>query len=735
MTETIRFDVDADGIAVLTIDLPDQSMNVIDARLGDDLARAVDRVITDDAIVGAVIISGKKDFMAGADLRMLQDLSREAPSMRAGDVYERNVSLNLLLRKLETGGHDAKAMLKQGAKAKPFVAAVAGRALGGGFEIPLACHFRVCTPDAQFGLPEVMVGLLPGAGGTQRLPRLIGLQAALQYLTTGKTIKAQEAKGFGIVAEVVEPDQLLAKAKEIVKANPKVVAPWDQKGFKYPGGGGAMHPKAVETFIGANAMARGQSWGNYPAVDAILSCVYEGSIVPMDTAVRLESKYFTKLIQGPVAGNMIRTLFVNKQAAEKGMNRPAEVEKAPIQKLGMLGAGLMGAGIAYVSAKAGMEVVLLDREQAAADKGKAYSERLVEKDVKKRRTTQDKGQALLDRIHPTTDYNDLKGCDLIIEAVFENREIKAEVTKAAEAVVGPDTIFGTNTSTLPITSLAEAWSRPENFIGIHFFSPVEKMMLVEIIKGEKTGDKAIAKALDYTQAIRKTPIVVNDSRGFYTSRCVGVYIMEGFGMLEAGVAPALIENCGRQAGFPMGPLELGDEVAIDLSVKIMRQTMADLGDAYVASPGDAVAIRMVEDLGRFGAKNDKGFYDYQDHRKTGLWPGLADAFPVAGDQPSAEDVRHRLLFSQVVECARCFEEGILENPIDGDLGAIFGWGFPPFTGGPFSFLDTYGIARFVEDADALAARFGDRFTPPKLLRDMAAAGRTFYGDMEQRAAA
>ena len=458
----------------------------------------------------------------------------------------------------------------------------------------------------------------------------------------------------------------------------------------------------------------------------------------MDTVVRLESKYFTKLIQGPVAGNMIRTLFVNKQAAEKGMNRPAGEPKAEIKKLGVLGGGLMGAGIAHDSAKAGMEVVLIDVAQEAADKGKAYSERLVEKATKKRKMSQDAGQAMLDRIHPTTDYEQLKDCDLIIEAVFEATDVKREVTQKALAVVGEDTVFGSNTSTLPITDLAENWGKPENFIGIHFFSPVEKMPLVELIKGAKTGPKAIATALDYVRLIKKTPIVVNDSRGFYTSRCVGTYITEGHELLVEGVKPALIENCGRMAGYPMGPLLLNDSVAIDLSVKIAKQTMADLGQTLDDQPPSArVPFIMSDELGRHGMKNAKGFYDYQEGavKPDRLWPSLSDHFPLADDQPDAEAVKQRLLFRQVIECARCFEEGILENPIDGDLGAIFGWGFGPFTGGPFSFLDTYGLARFVKAADALAARHGDRFKVPQLLRDMASAGRTFYGDLEQRAAA
>ena len=730
MTDTIKFDVDADGIAVLTIDVPGESMNVINEQFLADAETLLEKVLTDDAITGVVLTSGKSAFMAGADLRMLGTMSALKGNISTEEMFERAFFLNTLLRRIETGGQTAKDLAK-GATTKPFVAAIQGVALGGGFELPLACHFRVATEDAKFGVPEVMVGLLPGGGGTQRLPRLIGIQAALQYLTTGKNMSAAEAKSFGIVDEIVPADELVAKAKEIAKANPKVAKPWDKKGFKYPGGGGAMHPGSVQTFMAANAMAQDKTLHNYPAVQAILSCVYEGSIVPFDTAIRIESKFFTKLLLDPTASNMIRTLFVNKLAAERGARRPQGLDRMPTKKLGMLGAGLMGAGVAYVSAKAGMEVVLLDRDQEAADKGKEYAEKIVKKLTSRRKMTAEDGEALLARIHPTADYADLDGCDLIIEAVFEDRGIKADVTGKTEAVVGADTIFGSNTSTLPITGLAEAWSKPDNFVGIHFFSPVEKMPLVEIIVGEKTGPEAIAKAIDYVAGIKKTPIVVNDARGFYTSRSFGTYVMEGYTMVGEGIKPALIENAGKMAGMPVGPLAVGDEVAIDLSYKVKKQTMEDLGDAYEASPGDGVVDTMVEDLGRFGRKNGKGFYSYpEDGSKKFLWPDAAHHWPEADAQPSVDEVKTRLIYRQVVECARCFEEGVLPTAEDGDIGAIFGWGFAPFTGGPFSYLDTVGIANFVQEADRLADEYGERFRPPQLLRDMAEKGETFYAPPE-----
>ncbi len=576
------------------------------------------------------------------------------------------------------------------------------------------------------------MGLLPGAGGTQRLPRLMGAQAAMMYILQGKNMSPQEALSFGVVQELAPREELVARAKAWVKANPNAhTQPWDRKDFKFPGGAGHMNPAYAQTFMGGTAMAHKQSMGNMNQIKAILSAVYEGCQLPMDTAIRVESKYFAKVAADPQAGNMIRSLFVSKQAAEKGARRPKDEPPAKTKKVGMLGAGLMGAGIAMVSAQAGIEVVLLDRDLESAEKGKRYTEDR----LKKRRTDEAKMAEILGRIHATTDYADLAGCDLIIEAVFEDRTIKAEVTKATEAVVGADTIFGSNTSTLPITGLAEAWTKPENFIGIHFFSPVERMPLVEIIVGKKTGPRAIAKALDYVAQIRKTPIVVNDSRGFYTSRCFGTFVQEGLALLGEGVKPALIENVAKQMGMPVGPLAVNDEVGLDLSYKVAQQTKKDLGAQYRGGPGEAVIEKMME-LGRHGRKNGKGFYAYpEDGGAKYLWPELGTHFPVAAHQPSPAEVRERLFYRQLVETARCFAEGVLETPEDGDLGAIFGWGFAPFTGGPFSAMDTAGLAQVVETLDRLTERHGDRFAPPALLREMASKGESFYGNAAKRKAA
>jgi len=737
MEQIINFTIDDDGIAVLELDIPGASMNVINEQMTTELNAAVDRIISEDAITGAVIISAKKDFVAGADLRMLQDMAARQEELGPEGIFENAFNLNQIFRKLETGGHNAVDLVKGKAFAKPVIAAVKGMALGGGFEIALACHGRVATNSAKFGLPEVQVGLLPGAGGTQRLPRMIGLQMAIQYITTGKNFKADEALGLNIVDALVDEADLLSKAKEMVKEKAKAVQPWDKKGFKYPGGAGSMNPKAVQLFMGATTMALKQSYGNYPAVKAIMSAIYEGSNLPFDKAIQVESKYFASLVMDPVAGNMIRTLFVNKQAAEKGMRRPKDVPASTIKKVAVLGAGLMGAGITHDSAKAGLEVILLDMNEEAAAKGKAYSEKLVKKAVSRKRMTQEKADAMLARIKPTTDYADLEGCDLIIEAVFEDVKIKAEVCAKTEAVVGADTTFGSNTSTLPITLLQKNWSRPDNFIGLHFFSPVEKMPLVEIILGEETGDEALAKALDYTRIIRKTPIVVNDSRGFYTSRSVLTYCDEGGRMLVEGVGAALVENCGRIIGYPMGPMQLIDSVNIDLGVRIARQTKEALGDEYDPGPTFDLNVKMSEEHGRLGMKNAKGYYDYKEGspKPENLWEGLKDLYPQAEQQPDASEVKDRLIYRQVIECVKCLEENVLENPAEGDLGAIFGWGFPPFTGGPFSYVDTVGVPEFVARCEELAAAHGDRFDPPQILRDMVKEGRNFYGTATKSAAA
>ncbi|AUW58000.1 3-hydroxyacyl-CoA dehydrogenase [Sphingobium sp. SCG-1] len=722
---TIQFDVDADGIATLTIDVPGQSMNVIGPDFITDLSSAIDRIGQEDAIKGAVICSGKASgFMGGMDLKnmesMLVPANGGAPDMAA--LFDKVFVLNGMFRRLETCG-------------KPIACAIEGTCVGGGFELALACHRRIVADDAkvQLGLPEILVGLFPGGGGSQRLPRITGVQTALMYMLQGKLFRPQEALGLKVVDELVASGNTVSAAKTWLKANPAAsVQPWDQKGYRFPGGAGGFNPAFVQTFIGATAMTMKQTQRNLNGPIALLSAVYEGATLPMDRAIRVESKYFAKVIADPQARNMVRTLFVNKQAAERGARRPEDVAKSPTRKLAMLGAGMMGAGVATVSAQAGIDVVLLDRDQAYAEKGKDHARAVLTKRLGKGMTPE-KLEATLARITPTTDFAQLDGCDFVIEAVFEDTAIKAEVTKKVEAVLGADTIFGSNTSTLPISALAKAWSKPENFIGVHFFSPVEKMPLVEIIVGEKTGPDAIAKALDFVAQIKKTPIVVNDSRGFYTSRCFGTYVQEGAELLAEGVGAPLIENVGKQLGMPVGPLAVSDEVSIELGYKVMSAAKKELGDAYVHSAADDVMTKMVE-MDRLGRKNGKGYYDYPEGGKKALWPGLSETFPLASVQPASEDVRTRLLYRQLIECARCFEEGVLETPEDGDIGAIFGWGFSPWTGGPFSHMDTVGIRKVVETLDALTAAHGQRFAPTAQLRDMAASGATFYPAAAQKAA-
>lgn len=728
--KAIKVEIDGDGIALVTIDLPGQSMNVWNEDLMQDFAAFVEKFCIDDAIKGAVITSGKASgFLAGADLRMLgRGGVGGGKAASIEEQFESAFGLNRMLRKLETSGKPAKALEKGEAYAKPVAAAVNGLALGGGLELVLACHYRVVAdnPKIQLGVPEVQVGLLPGGGGTQRLPRLAGLQNAAMMATQGKPIDPKTALGYGIVQEVAPADEIVAKAKAWVKANPKVTQPWDKKGFKYPGGAGAMDPRSVQFFMAANAMAQRETNHNYPAVQYILSCLYEGSIVPFDTAIRIESKYFLKLLRSPQSRNMIRTLFINKQAAEKGEQRPKGVEKSVLKKVGVLGAGMMGAGIAYVTAKAGAEVVLLDRELAFAEKGKGYSAGLVEKAVSRGKLAREKGEEMLSRITPTTDYNDLKDVDLIIEAVFEDPDVKADVIKKTEAVIGKDVIFASNTSTLPITGLAKNSERPDQFIGIHFFSPVDKMPLVEIIPGAKSGDRALATALDYVAMIKKTPIVVKDTRGFYTNRVVPPYLNEAMLMVKEGIKPALIENGAKLLGMPVGPLALTDETSLSLGWMLVQSTKKELGADYKPTGVEDLLETMVEKLGRKGRKSGGGFYDYPEGGKKRLWPGITEYFPEAKEQPTVEEVKERLLYAQLVPAAQCYAEDIVPDPQSADLGAIFGWGFAPWTGGPMSYIDTIGVENFVRTAESLAQKYGPRFNPPQKFRDMAAKKETLY---------
>ena len=713
MTNTIQYEIGDDGIAILTIDLPGRPMNVLSPEFLADLETLTDRVSSDDTVKGAVLTSGKKSFIAGADIMDIVTVYDRGLSPGEAAGFSRD--MNRKLRKLETCG-------------KPFAAAINGLALGGGLEVCLACHYRVLAnePGTVVGFPEVNIGLLPGGGGTQRLPRLIGTEKALPLILQGKNVRPEQALELGIVHELAPAQEVVERAKRWLLESGDPVAPWDKKGFKVPGGAGAMTPKNAQTFMVGTSLIVGKTQNNYPAPIAAMSAVYEGCITPIDAGLDIESQYFGTLLAGVVARNMMRSLFINKGAADKLVRRPEGIGKSKVSKLGILGAGMMGAGIAYVSAKAGMEVVLLDTSIDNAEHGKAYSANLLKKAIERKRSTEAKAEALLSLIKPTTDYNDLEGCDLVIEAVFESVELKADVTAKTEAVVPESCIFASNTSTLPITGLAEASKRPDQFIGLHFFSPVDRMPLVEVILGEKTRDEAIARSLDYIQQIRKTPIVVNDSRGFYTSRVFGTSTNEGIMMLAEGVKPALVENIAKRAGLPVGPLAVIDEVTLELAYKIGKETAEAMGKQFPADKGQEAIRRMVEDLDRKGKRFGAGFYDYPADAKKHLWPGLAEEFPSSDEQPPVDELIKRLLYIQSLETARCFEEGVITHPEDGDIGSIFGWGFPPWTGGTLSLIDTVGIGEFVSECDRMAEAYGPRFAVSDWLRDRAQKNLSFY---------
>ncbi|QCO57176.1 3-hydroxyacyl-CoA dehydrogenase (plasmid) [Pseudorhodobacter turbinis] len=716
--------VDADAVATITWDTVGKSMNVMTQEAFMTLNDMVDTALADANVKGIIITSAKKDFAGGMDLNAIAKMKEDGGDNPAKAVFEGVMGMHTILRKIERAGMDPKT-LKGG---KPIVAALPGTALGIGLELPLACHRIIAAdnPKAKIGLPEIMVGIFPGAGGTTRLVRKMGAMMAAPFLLEGKLSTPKAAKAASIVDEVVAPEDLLTRAKEWVLGakDADLVKPWDAKGYKMPGGA-PYHPAGFMTFVGASAMVHGKTMGVYPAAKALLSAVYEGALVPFDTALKIEARWFTNVLMNPSSSAMIRSLFINKEALEKGANRPAEPDQR-VQKVGIIGAGMMGAGIAYVSANAGIEVVLIDAAQEAADRGKSYSEGILDKGISRKKVTEAKKAEVLARITATTDYAALAGCDLIVEAVFEDMKVKAEVTKKVEAVVGADCIFATNTSTLPITDLAHASARPEQFIGIHFFSPVDKMLLVEIIRGKATGDRAVAKALDFVRQIRKTPIVVNDARFFYANRCIIPYINEGIRMVAEGVEPVLVENAAKLVGMPLGPLQLVDETSIDLGVKIAKATKLAMGDAYPDGAVDTVLFAMANE-GRLGKKAGAGFYAYDEKgKRAGLWDGLATAYPVADAQPELTEVQHRLLMAQVLEAVRALEDGVLMDIREGDVGAILGWGFAPWSGGPLSWLDMIGAARAVAICDDLTARFGDRFKAPALLRDMAAKGESFY---------
>ncbi len=722
-----KLETDADGIALVTWDIPGRSMNVLDAKTIEELGAIVDATAADAAVKGVVITSGKEAFSAGADLSMLEGMNKTfADVLKAGGaeaaqkmLFDESRKLSLTLRKIETSG-------------KPWVAAINGLALGGAFEVTLACHHRVAAdnPKTRLGLPEIKVGLFPGGGGTQRLPRMLQPAEAMQMLLKGELVNLAKAKASKIVDAVVPAADLISAAKDWIKGGGKATAPWDEKGFKLPGGP-VFSKQGMMIFPAGNAIYRRETYDNYPAARAIMQCAYEGLQLPMDAALRVESRYFAHILQSKEAAAMIRSLFLSMQELNKGARRPQNIPPTRVKKLAIIGAGFMGASVGYVSAKAGIEVVLIDRYQAAADKGKEHAKSVIDGLIAKGRAREAERDALMAKISATADFDVIKDCDLVIEAVFEDRKVKAETYAKAQPLLKEGAIFASNTSTLPINSLAEEFADQGKFIGIHFFSPVEKMMLVEIIVGRNTGDLALATALDYVRVIGKTPIVVNDSRGFFANRCVLRFTSEGLEMLMEGVPPAMIETTAKMAGMPVGPLSLSDEIALDLVLKIMKATEADLGSQAVDQAQKKLIVEMVEKQERFGRKNGKGFYDYPAKGKgqKALWPGLGALLPkpVDPDTLDVAELKQRFLVAQAVEAARTVEDHVITDVREADVGSILGFGFAPFTGGTLSYIDFMGTKEFVALCHKFEAKYGSRFTPPKLLEEMAAKGETFYG--------
>lgn len=700
---------DNDNIVTITMDMQGRSANVINAEFGKLWLEMIERLEKEKAeIVGVILTSAKSTFFAGADIDNLYKQTN------AQEIFDMCEGLKKQLRRLETLG-------------RPVVAALNGTALGGGFEIALACHYRIAlnNPKAIFGLPEVGLGLLPGGGGIIRLTRMIGLQPALPFLTEGKKLKVKDALSNGLINAIAEtPEEMMEKAKEWIKANPKAINPWDDKAFKFPGGD-ARNPKVATMIPIVPAMTKKKTYGNYPAVEAIINTAVEGSVVDFETATRIESRYFTSLAVGQVSKNMISAFWYNLNAINAGGSRPKGYDKYTTKKVGVLGAGMMGAGIAYVSAVAGMEVVLKDISMEAAEKGKAYSEGLLKKSVSKGKMSKEKAEEILNRIK-ATDKPEFENCDLIIEAVFEDRALKAKVTQEAESAMLSDGTFASNTSTLPITGLAKASARPKQYIGLHFFSPVDKMPLVEIICGAETDDATLAKAFDYVLQIKKTPIVVNDSRGFYTSRVFSTYVMEGIAMLGEGQHPKSIENAGMKAGMPVGPLALTDEVSMKLMDHIRKQTEKDLaaeGKTAPHHPGFAVCEQLLA-VNRAGKAAGAGFYEYPQGGTKYLWPELTSMFPQNAPLSQTEMV-DRLLIVQALDTVRCLEEGVLRSVADANIGSIFGWGFSPFNGGTLQYINGMGLKKFIEKAKALEAKHGDRFSIPNLLQQKADKGELF----------
>ena len=713
MYTTLRLNVDDEGIALITIDLPDKPMNVLTPEFQNDLASVIERVREEAHIKGAILTSGKRAFFAGADLKWLSAMAfGPKPSQKEFSVSIG--SFSRILRDMETCG-------------KPFVSAINGLALGGGFELCLATHHIVLVDDprAVVGQPEVTVGLLPGAGGTQRLPRRIGIVASLPLLLQGRPVPPKKALAIGMVDAVVSADALIPAARQWILEGGSPVQPWDQEGFCVPGGTGMTHAGVAEQLAGATASATKAPMCHYPAPVSILRCVEEGTDLPMDQGLQLENDLFSELFFDPVAGNMIRSLFIHKGLVEKMPHRPHDIAPRKVARLGIIGAGLMGCGIAYAAARAGIHVVMLDQDKARAENATKHAHAIENKALSRGKTTPEKTALLLGRIHATDQDTDLSECEIVVEAVFENRAVKNVILARIESATGAECVVASNTSTLPIGGLAQPLAKPNRVIGLHFFSPVERMPLVEIIPHEHTDPATLALAYDLVKQLRKVPVVVNDGRGFYTSRTCGAYINEGQALLLEGVPADQIERSAKAVGMPVGPLALADEVGLDISHLIRDQAAADLGDAFKEASGFSVTRTLVK-LGRLGRKAGGGFYDYPQDAPKRLWEGLTQSFPPTASSLSSEEIGKRLLWVQALEAARCLDEGILRHPIDGDVAAILGLGFPAYTGGPLSLIDQVGAATFVETCEAWSLSLGPRFDVPDLLQHKAQHHQTFH---------
>ena len=710
--KSIRYEKDTDNIVHLVFDNPTESANLLNAEFRASMAEAVNRLENDGELAGVILRSAKSSFFAGADLKEL--VSTQQHGVQAA--WDLIAQIKDHLRRLETLG-------------RPVVAAINGAAMGGGWELCLAAHYRVAlnSPKMVCGLPEVTLGLLPGAGGIVKMVRLLGIEAALPYVLEGKTFNAVSGHELGLINDIAQDEEdMIARAVAWIQANPEARQPWDTKGYKIPGGTPA-NPGLAQKLIAAPAMLRQKTRGCYPAQEAILAVAVESTQVDIDSALRIETRYFVELAQNPVTRNMITAFWFQLNQIKTGVSRPQHIERSRFSKVGVLGAGMMGSGIAYACATRGLEVILKDISTEQASKGKAYSEAILNIRVERGRMDAAKRDETLSKIKPTCEASDLGGCDLVIEAVFEDPKLKAGVTQEAEAQLAENAVFASNTSTLPISGLAEASQRPANFIGLHFFSPVDKMPLVEIIVGEKTSDETLARGYDFALQIGKTPIVVNDSRGFYTSRVISTFVLEAVGMLAEGVHPAVVENAALLDGFPIGPLALTDELSLTLSAKIRQQTVSALaaqGIEYEAQPADAIIDWMLEQQ-RAGKAAGKGFYQYPDNGKKTLWRGLVEHFTSTDNELPLQDVKERMLFIQSLEAVRCLDEGVIMSSRDANIGSIFGIGFPGWTGGTLQFINGYGLQAFIDRANELADRYGNRFRPPESLMARVAANEEY----------